>query len=110
MDWQIWGCGARWSRCGSSTSVSRDLDRAAEARARGDPGVDILARAAAVPGFPDLLRFGPRRIERNRNKRRVSYKAVSEAFEARESLEAADSPRDLSVQLTEMIKRATACP
>ena len=61
-------------------------------------------------GFVIFYVFGPRRIKRNRSKRLASYKAISDTFSANESLKAADSPHDLSVQLTEMVERATGIP
>ena len=61
-------------------------------------------------GFVIFYVLGPRRIKRNRSRRLASYKAISECFADCESLAAADSPHDLSVELTEMIKRATGIP
>jgi cardiolipin synthase A/B len=61
-------------------------------------------------GFVIFYVFGPRRIRRSRSRRQASYTAISETFAASVSLQAADSPRDLSVQLTEMVRRATGIP
>jgi cardiolipin synthase len=61
-------------------------------------------------GFFIFYFFGPRKIRRSESKRRSSYEAVRQAFAPGDAHANAESPHDLSVQLTKLVQTATGMP
>jgi cardiolipin synthase len=61
-------------------------------------------------GFFIFYFFGPRKIRRSETKRRDSYEAVRQAFAPAGAHAHAESPHDLSVQLTKLVQTATGMP
>jgi cardiolipin synthase len=61
-------------------------------------------------GFFIFYFFGPRKIRRSESKRRGSYEAVRQAFAPGDAQANAESPHDLSVQLTRLVQTATGMP
>ena len=61
-------------------------------------------------GFLIFYFFGPRKVRRSESKRRGSYEAVKKAYAPADAQATAESPHDLSVQLTKLIHTATGMP
>jgi cardiolipin synthase len=61
-------------------------------------------------GFFVFYFFGPRKVRRSESKRRGSYEAIRKAYAPADAQVDAESPHDLSVQLTRMIHAATGMP
>lgn len=61
-------------------------------------------------GFLVFYFFGPRKVRRSETRRRGSYEAIRNAFAPEEAHGNAESPHDLSVQLTQLVKTATGMP
>src|SRR4249919_2805641 len=58
-------------------------------------------------GFLIFYFFGPRKVRRSESRRRSSYEAIRKVYEPNESAVDAESPHDLSVQLTQLVHTAT---
>jgi len=61
-------------------------------------------------GFLVFYFFGPRKLRRNETRRRGSYEAIRKAYAPTEAEANAESPHDLSVQLTRLVRTATGMP
>lgn len=61
-------------------------------------------------GFLIFYFFGPRKFRRSESRRRSSYKAIREAYSPAEAAASAESPHDLSVQLTRLVQSTTGMP
>ena len=61
-------------------------------------------------GFFIFYLFGPRRVRRNISRRQRSYEAIRKAFAPDAAQLKADSPHELSVELTKLIQTATGIP
>jgi cardiolipin synthase len=61
-------------------------------------------------GFLVFYFFGPRRMGRNLKKRKLSYDAIDSAFTRDGAQKEVDSPHDLSVELTCLVRYATGVP
>jgi cardiolipin synthase len=61
-------------------------------------------------GFLIFYFFGPRKVRRSESRRRGSYEAISKAWAPSEAEVNAESPHDLSVQLTKLVHTATGIP
>lgn len=61
-------------------------------------------------GFLIFYFFGPRKIRRNKARRRGSYEAIRNAFAPADAQSEAESPHDLSVQLSKLVQVATGMP
>jgi cardiolipin synthase len=61
-------------------------------------------------GFLIFYFFGPRKVKRSESRRRGSYEAIRKAFAPDDAQVNAESPHDLSVQLTQLVKTATGVP
>jgi cardiolipin synthase len=61
-------------------------------------------------GFFIFYFFGPRKLRRSETKRRGSYEAVRQAYAPGDAHANAESPHDLSVQLTRLVQVATGMP
>src|SRR4249919_1290215 len=61
-------------------------------------------------GFFIFYFFGPRKVRRSETRRRGSYEAIRKAFATDAAQVNAESPHDLSVQLTQLVKTATGMP
>jgi cardiolipin synthase len=61
-------------------------------------------------GFLIFYFFGPRKVRRSESRRRGSYEAIRQAYARSEAQVTAESPHDLSVQLTQLIQTATGMP
>ncbi|MEO8161471.1 MAG: cardiolipin synthase [Arenimonas sp.] len=61
-------------------------------------------------GFFIFYFFGPRKIRRSESRRRGSYDAVRKAYSPADAQATAESPHDLSVQLTRLVQFATGMP
>lgn len=61
-------------------------------------------------GFFIFYLFGPRKVRRSETRRRHSYEAIRQAYARGDAKAQADSPHDLSVQLTKLVQFATGMP
>jgi cardiolipin synthase len=61
-------------------------------------------------GFLVFYLFGPRKFHRSERRRRGSYDAIRKAFAPADAQGNAESPHDLSVQLTRLVQTATGMP
>lgn len=61
-------------------------------------------------GFVVFYFFGPRKLRRSVTRRRGSYEAIRKAYAPADAEAVADSPHDLSVQLTRLVQVATGMP
>jgi len=61
-------------------------------------------------GFLIFYFFGPRKVRRSETRRRGSYEAIRKAFAPEVAQGTAESPHDLSVQLTQLVQTATGMP
>jgi cardiolipin synthase len=61
-------------------------------------------------GFVIFYLFGPRKLRRSETRRRGSYEAIRAAFATNEAHASAESPHDLSVQLTRLVQTSTGMP
>jgi cardiolipin synthase len=61
-------------------------------------------------GFLIFYLFGPRKLRRSESRRRGSYEAIKAAYAAGDAHANAESPHDLSVQLTRLVQTATGMP
>jgi cardiolipin synthase len=61
-------------------------------------------------GFLIFYFFGPRKVRRSESRRRGSYEAIRKAYAPGEAEAEAESPHDLSVQLTKLVQVATGMP
>ena len=61
-------------------------------------------------GFLVFYLFGPRKLRRSETRRRGSYEAIRQAYAPADAQRNAESPHDLSVQLTRLVQTATGMP
>jgi cardiolipin synthase len=61
-------------------------------------------------GFLIFYFFGPRKVRRSETRRRGSYEAIRKAYAPGDAQGTAQSPHDLSVQLTRLVQTATGMP
>jgi cardiolipin synthase len=61
-------------------------------------------------GFVVFYLFGPRKVRRSESRRRGSYEAIRKAFTSADGHANAESPHDLSAQLTKLVQFATGMP
>lgn len=61
-------------------------------------------------GFLIFYFFGPRRVRRHTSRRRSSYEAIRKAYAHGDAQSRAESPHDLSGQLTKLVQFATGMP
>jgi len=61
-------------------------------------------------GFLVFYFFGPRKVRRSETRRRGSYEAIRKAYSPVDADATAESPHDLSVQLTRLVHTATGIP
>src|SRR5690349_131336 len=61
-------------------------------------------------GFLVFYFFGPRKVRRSQTRRRGSYEAIRQAYAPSDAQVTAESPHDLSVQLTQLVQTATGVP
>jgi cardiolipin synthase len=61
-------------------------------------------------GFLVFYFFGPRKIRRTETRRRGSYEAIRKSYAPSDAEASAQSPHDLSVQLTKLVHTATGIP
>jgi cardiolipin synthase len=61
-------------------------------------------------GFLVFYFFGPRKVRRSETRRQGSYEAIRKAYSPSEAEANAESPHELSVQLTKLVHNATGMP